>query len=61
MALLIQILVAFLVILSFILVINVPVSLATPNNWEISKKNIYNLAKFWTTLVLITGFAQAFA
>jgi photosystem II PsbZ protein len=61
MSLIIQILVSFLVLLSFILVVNVPVSLATPGAWETSKDNIYNLAKFWGTLVLLTGFAQGFA
>jgi photosystem II PsbZ protein len=61
MALLIQILVSFLVLLSFVLVITVPVSLATPGDWETSKNNIFNLAKFWGTLVILTGFAQAFA
>ena len=61
MTVLIQILVFFLVILSFFLIINVPVSLAVPNEWETSKNNIFNLAKFWISLVFITGFAQAFA
>jgi photosystem II PsbZ protein len=61
MSLLIQILVSFLVLLSFFLIINIPVALATPNEWETSKNNIFNLAKFWITLVLLTAFAQAFA
>lgn len=60
MQLLIQILVSVLVILSFILIVNIPLTLATPGEWDISKNNIYNLAKFWVTLVVLTGFAQAF-
>jgi len=55
MSLIIQILVFFLVLLSFILVVTVPVSLATPGEWETSKNNIFNLAKFWGTLVILTG------
>jgi photosystem II core protein PsbZ len=61
MSLLIQILVSFLILLSLILAINVPVALATPGEWETSKNNIFNLAKFWITLVLLTGLSQAFA
>jgi photosystem II PsbZ protein len=61
MSLLIQILVSLLVLLSFILIVSVPVTLATPGDWETSKGKIYNLAKFWGTLVILTGFAQGFA
>nr|YP_010443701.1 photosystem II protein Z [Merotricha bacillata]UTE94588.1 photosystem II protein Z [Merotricha bacillata] len=61
MSLLIQILVSLLVLLSFILIVNIPIALGTPSEWETSKKNIFNLAKFWISLVFITGFAQAFA
>jgi len=61
MALLIQILVSLLIILSLILTINIPVVLATPGEWETSKNNIFNLAKFWITLVILTGFSQTFA
>ena len=61
MTLIIQILVGLLVILSFILIITVPVSLATPGEWETNQSNFYNLTKFWGTLVLLTGFANAFA
>lgn len=61
MSFLIQILVSILILLSFFLIITVPISLATPDEWKTSKNNIFNLAKFWTTLVVVTGFAQAFA
>lgn len=61
MSLLIQILVSLLVLLSFVLVIFVPVALATPGEWETSKTKVYNLATFWGTLVILTAFAQGFA
>jgi len=61
MTLVIQILVGLLVLLSFVLIITVPVSLATPGQWETSKSSFYNLTKFWGTLVLLTGFANGFA
>jgi photosystem II PsbZ protein len=58
---LIQILVSLLVLLSFVLIIFVPVSLATPSEWETSKSKVFNLATFWVALVVLTGFAQGFA
>lgn len=61
MELLIQILVSLLVLISFILIINIPIALATPGEWEMSKNKMYNIAKLWGTLVLLTGFAQSFS
>ena len=48
-------LVFVLVLFSFALVIDVPVALATPGEWENSKDLIRNLVSGWGALVLITG------
>jgi len=61
MTLLIQILVGLLVMLSFVLIIAVPVTLATPGEWETSQGNFYNLTKVWATLVILTGLANGLA
>jgi len=61
MSLLIQILVSLLVLLSFVLIIFVPVALATPGEWETSKTKVYNLATFLGTLFILTASAQGFA
>ena len=44
----ITLLVALLVLLSFALVIGVPVVLATPGEWETSKDKVFNLATAWS-------------
>ena len=51
----VTLLVALLVLLSFLLVIGVPVVLATPGEWETSKANIFGLGAAWSGLVLVTG------
>ena len=51
----VTLLVALLVLLSFLLVIGVPVVLATPGEWETSKDKVFNLATAWSALVLVTG------
>ena len=48
-------LVFLLVLLSFALVIGVPVVLASPGEWETSKANIFGLGAAWSGLVLVTG------
>lgn len=48
-------LVSILVLLSFALVIGVPVALATPEKWEESKSSVFNLASTWCLLVILTG------
>nr|YP_010444099.1 photosystem II protein Z [Haramonas pauciplastida]UTE94985.1 photosystem II protein Z [Haramonas pauciplastida] len=53
-------LVGLLVLLSFVLIITVPISLATPGEWETNKSTFYNLTKFWGTLIILTGFANVF-
>jgi len=53
MALLIQILVSLLIILSLILTINIPVVLATPGEWETSKNNIFNQILIFIFIILL--------
>ena len=48
-------LVFLLVLLSFALVIGVPVVLASPGEWETSKANVFGLGAAWSGLVLVTG------
>lgn len=48
-------LVLLLILLSFALVIGVPVTFAKPDEWEQSKGGIFNLALAWSVLVIITG------
>ena len=60
MTLLIQILVFILVLFSTLLVIGIPVTLASPGQWEKSKNLIYTGAGIWAGLVIITGIANSF-
>lgn len=56
----VQLLVFMLVILSTLLVVSVPVTLASPGQWEQSKNLIYTGAGIWTGLVIITGLVNSF-
>lgn len=56
----VQLLVFILVILSTLLVISIPVTLASPGQWEQSKNLIYTGAGIWGGLVLITGLFNSF-
>nr|YP_009393755.1 photosystem II protein Z [Caloglossa beccarii]ARW62317.1 photosystem II protein Z [Caloglossa beccarii] len=60
MILIIQALVLILVILSIILVVSIPVTLASPGQWEKSKNLIYASIGVWTGLIIITGIANSF-
>lgn len=55
MAIIIQLLVTLLIILSTILVVSIPVTLALPGQWEQSKNLIYTGAGVWSGLVIVTG------
>ena len=57
----IQSLTLLLVLLSFILVVTVPVSLATPGEWETSKENFITLGRIWGGIVILIGFATVFS
>jgi len=60
MIFIIQLLVLLLVILSIILVIGIPVTLASPGQWEKSKNLIYASIGVWVGLIIITGIANSF-
>nr|QCI05274.1 photosystem II protein Z [Centroceras clavulatum] len=60
MTIIIQLLVFILVIFSTLLVIGIPVALASPGQWEKSKNLIYTGAGIWAGLVIITGIANSF-
>ena len=49
----VQVFVILLIIISFTLLIGVPVILATPGEWETSQNIIWSGAGLWSTLVLV--------
>ena len=51
----VQVFVLLLIVVSFALVVAVPVILATPGEWEKSQSVVWSGAGIWTTLVLLTG------
>lgn len=55
MSILFQISLTALVLLSFIMVIGVPVAYATPQNWEQSKRFIFLGSGVWLLLVVVVG------
>jgi photosystem II PsbZ protein len=54
-SILFQISLAALVILSFIMVVGVPVAYASPQNWNQSKALIYIGSGLWVALVIVVG------
>jgi photosystem II PsbZ protein len=44
-----------LVLLSFVLIVGVPVAYAAPQNWERSKQLLYVGSGAWTALVILVG------
>ena len=60
MTLIVQLLVFILVIFSTLLVIGIPVTLASPGQWAKSKNLIYTSAGIWAGLVIITGVINSF-
>lgn len=55
MSILFQIALAALVILSFVMVVAVPVAYASPQNWDQSKRLIFLGSGLWVLLVLLVG------
>ena len=55
MSILFQLALAALVILSFIMVVGVPVAYASPQNWDQSKRFIVLGSGVWIALVLLVG------
>ena len=60
MTIVVQLLVLGLIILSIGGVILMPVTLASPGEWEKSKNLVYVGAGVWSILVIITGIANLF-
>jgi photosystem II core protein PsbZ len=50
-----QVFVLFLILVSFALVVAVPVILATPGEWEKSQGIVWSGAGLWSALVILTG------
>ena len=61
MAIILQFLTFLLVILSLFLTVGVPVVLATPGQWEVSKNRIFQFILIWIVLVFTNAFASGFA
>lgn len=55
LSILFQFVLAALVILSFVLIVGVPVAYATPQNWDQSKSLIYLGSGLWAILVVLVG------
>lgn len=55
-----QLLVSVLILLSFALVIGVPVILVSPGEWEKSKNLVFTGAGLWFGLVIITAAFNSF-
>ena len=55
MSILFQLALAALVILSFIMVVGVPVAYASPQNWDQSKNLIWLGSGVWAALVILVG------
>ncbi|MEH1930432.1 photosystem II reaction center protein PsbZ [Nostoc sp.] len=49
-----------LVLLSFVLIVGVPVAYATPQNWVESKKLLWVGSGVWIGLVFLVGFLNFF-
>lgn len=60
MSIVIQLLVFLLIALSTILVVGIPVTLASPGQWEQSKNLVYTGTGVWAGLVIITGVINSF-
>lgn len=60
MTILFQIALLSLVLLSFVLVIGVPVAYATPQNWIESKRLLWIGSGVWAALVILVGILNFF-
>lgn len=60
MTIIVQLLVLGLILLSIISVVFMPVTLASPGQWEKSKSLIFTGAGIWSILVIITWIANLF-
>jgi len=60
MSILFQLALTALVLLSFVLVVGVPVAYASPQNWEQSKSFIWLGSGIWFALVIAVGVLNFF-
>ncbi len=60
MTILFQIALTALVLLSFLLVIGVPVAYASPQNWDQSKSVLFVSSGIWVILVILVGVLNFF-
>ncbi|BCX11276.1 MAG: photosystem II reaction center protein Z [Thermosynechococcus sp.] len=60
MTILFQLALAALVILSFVMVIGVPVAYASPQDWDRSRQLIFLGSGLWIALVLVVGVLNFF-
>lgn len=60
MTILFQLALTALVLLSFVMIVGVPVGLATPQNWEQSKRLILLGSGVWAALVILVGVLNSF-
>ena len=51
----VQVFVLLLIMVSFVMVVGVPVILATPGEWEKSQNIVWSGAGLWSVLVILTG------
>ncbi len=55
MTIIFQLALAALVLLSFVMIIGTPVALATPQNWDQSRRVIFLGSGVWAILVIVVG------
>jgi photosystem II PsbZ protein len=60
MVALLQLLVSILILLSFALIIGVPVILVSPGEWEKSKGLVYSATGLWFGLVIVIAAFNSF-
>lgn len=60
MSILFQLALTALVVLSFVMVVGVPVAYATPQNWEQSKQLLWLGSGAWIALVLLVAVLNFF-
>ena len=60
MTIVFQLLLAALVLFSFVMVIGVPVAYASPSNWNQSKPLLLIGSVIWGVLVVVVGILNAF-
>jgi photosystem II PsbZ protein len=60
MSILFQLALAALVLLSFVMVVAVPVAYASPRNWDQSKQLLFLGSFAWVALVIVVGVLNYF-